>query len=188
MFSKTGMRLAKRKRRLLRLLATRFARRQDGAAAVEFALVALPFLALMFAIIETALVFFAQQSLETVTANTARMILTGQAQAANYSQATFQQMVCQQFVVAMFNCTSGLYINVQTYSSFSNISNTLPIDSHGNLVNTFVYQPGGPGDIVVVQLMYEWPIFVNLLGDTVANMANNNRLLVATAAFRNEPY
>ena len=45
-------------------LARRFARAQDGAAAVEFALVAAPFLALIFAILETALVFFAGQTLE----------------------------------------------------------------------------------------------------------------------------
>lgn len=48
---------------VLRLLperaTSRFVRQQDGAAAVEFALVALPFLALTFAILETALVFFA---------------------------------------------------------------------------------------------------------------------------------
>jgi Flp pilus assembly protein TadG len=36
----------------------RLLHREDGVAAVEFALVAAPFLALMFAIIETALVFF----------------------------------------------------------------------------------------------------------------------------------
>ena len=76
---------------------------------------------------------------------------------------------------------------VRTYSSFSSVSNSLPI-TNGNLVNNFIYQPGNPGDIVVVRVMYEWPIFVNLMGDSVANMSNNTRLLVATAAFRNEPY
>ena len=40
-------------------------RQQDGAAAVEFALVAAPFLAMVFAIMETAIVFFAGQALET---------------------------------------------------------------------------------------------------------------------------
>ena len=49
-------------------LARRFVRQQDGAAAVEFALVALPFLALTFAILETALVFFAGQTLEAAVA------------------------------------------------------------------------------------------------------------------------
>jgi Flp pilus assembly protein TadG len=189
MFANTGRSFKRKARRMLtRLGLRRFVRRNDGAAAVEFGLVLLPFLAILFAIIETALAFFAQQTLETVTANTARLILTGQAQAANYNLTTFQQMVCQQFVVAMFNCNTNLFIDVRTYSSFSSVSNSLPISNSGNLVNNFIYQPGNPGDIVVVRVMYEWPIFVNLMGNSIANMSNNTRLLVATAAFRNEPY
>jgi Flp pilus assembly protein TadG len=189
MFAKTGRSFMRNARRMLtRLGLRRFVRRNDGAAAVEFGLVALPFLAILFAIIETALAFFAQQTLETVTANTARLILTGQAQTGNYNLTTFQQMMCQQFVVALFNCNTKLYVDVRTYANFSSVNNSLPLDKNGNLVNNFIYQPGNPGDIVVVRVMYEWPIFVNLMGDSIANMSNNTRLLVATAAFRNEPY
>jgi Flp pilus assembly protein TadG len=54
-----------------------FRRNRGGSAAVEFALVAPMFFALLFAIIETALVFFAGQVLETVNQNSARMIMTG---------------------------------------------------------------------------------------------------------------
>ena len=189
MFKNTRMTLARRVRRLLKMRGVRrFARRQDGTAAVEFGLVVLPFLALMFAIIETALVFFAQQSLETIAANTARQILTGQAQTTGYTLNTFTRMICNQFVVAMFTCPTGMYVDVRTYSSFGSIDSSLPIKADGTINNNFVYQPGNPGDIVVVRLMYQWPIFVNLLGDSVANMSNNSRLLVATAAFRNEPF
>ena len=46
-------------------LVRRFVRQQDGSAAVEFGMVAVPFLGLTFAILETALVFFAGQTLET---------------------------------------------------------------------------------------------------------------------------
>ena len=53
------------KRPLKWAIVRRFIRQQDGATAVEFAMVAAPFLAMMFAIIETALVFFAGQALET---------------------------------------------------------------------------------------------------------------------------
>lgn len=66
----------------LRNVLRRFRRSRRGSAAVEFALVAPVFFALLFAIIETALVFFASQVLETVTQNSARMIMTGQAQTA----------------------------------------------------------------------------------------------------------
>ena len=60
-------------------LLRRFRDNHTGASAVEFAIVAPLFLALLFAIIETALVFFAGQVLETVTQDSARMIMTGQA-------------------------------------------------------------------------------------------------------------
>ena len=50
------------------------------------------------------------------------------------------------------------------------------------------YNPGGPGDIVVVRLSYEFPIAIKLWNPNLANMAGNNRLIIATAAFRNEPY
>ena len=49
----------------------RFRRNRRGSAAVEFALVAPVFFALLFAIIETAIVFFAGQVLETVTQDSA---------------------------------------------------------------------------------------------------------------------
>ena len=117
MFKTLKMTIAQRMQKLLRITTVRrFARRKDGAAAVEFAIVAFPFFALMFAIIETALVFLAQQTLETVTTNAARLILTGQAQAQGLTQTTFKNAVCAQ-VVALFNCASGININVQTFST-----------------------------------------------------------------------
>ena len=69
----------------------RFARRQDGAAAIEFAMVAAPFLAMVFAIMETAIVFFAGQALETAAADSARLIMTGQAQTQGFDQAKFKE-------------------------------------------------------------------------------------------------
>jgi hypothetical protein len=50
------------------------------------------------------------------------------------------------------------------------------------------YSPGGPGDIVVVRLFYQWPLIVTGLGYNIANLSGSKRLLTATAAFRNEPY
>jgi Flp pilus assembly protein TadG len=163
-------------------------RRDEGAAAVEFGLVAVPFLALLFAIMETALVFFAGQALETAAADSARLILTGQAQTQGLDQTSFKNAVCSK-VYGLFDCNNGVKVDVRKYTSFSNITVPNPIDQNGNLTEDFVYQPGGPGEIVVVRLMYKWPIFVSLLGlNGLANMSGNNRLLVATVAFRNEPY
>ena len=44
-----------------------FIRRKDGSAAVEFALVAAPFFALIFAVFEIGYAFLAQQVLQTAT-------------------------------------------------------------------------------------------------------------------------
>ena len=165
----------------------RFSRHQKGAAAVEFALVALPFFALMFAIIQTAIVLFATQVLETAVGDSARLILTGQAQDGGFSQTSFKTAVCGR-ISAMFNCTTRLYVDVRTFTNFTAISMNSPTDSSGNVVDNFVYQPGGPGDIVVVRLLYKWPIYMQLWNPGIVNMSANQRLLVATAAFRNEPF
>lgn len=181
--------LAARLRRLPPLRAAgRFSRHQKGAAAVEFALVAAPFLALTFAILETALVFFAGQTLESAATEAGRLIMTGQAQNGGFSQAAFKTAVCNALAGGLFDCANGVYVNVTTYSSFSAVNTTPPV-SNGVLNTTNLgYSPGGPGCIVAVQLFYQWPIYVSLLGDNLANLNGGYRLLVATSVFRNEPY
>lgn len=168
-------------------IVRRFARRKDGAAAVEFAMVAAPFLALVFAILETALVFFAGQVLETAAADSARLILTGQAQKAGFNQAQFKDEVCKR-VFGLFDCANGIHVDVRTYSTFGGADTSKPIDAYGNLTFTPGYSPGGAGDIVVVRLLYQWPVYVSLLGLNLADLAGSKRLLMATAAFKNEPF
>jgi Flp pilus assembly protein TadG len=176
-------RVAVRKRRFLAIRAVRrLVRKEDGSAAVEFGMVAMPFLLLVFAIMETAIVFFAGQALETAVADSARLIMTGQAQSQGFNQGAFKTSVCQK-VYGLFDCANGVYVDVKTYTSFNNVDVSAPI-TNGNFNNNTGYQPGGPGDIVVVRLFYQWPIYVSLL----QNMNGNKRLLVATSAFRNEPY
>jgi Flp pilus assembly protein TadG len=163
----------------------RFGSSRLGSAAVEFALIAPVFLALLFAILETGILFFAGQYLETITQEAARTILTGQAQAGGLTQAQFRSYVCSQ-VVALFSC-DNIYVDVESYSSFQTVTINSQI-SDGVFVGDMQYNPGGPGDVVVVRLFYQWPQIVTGLGYNVTNLNNNYRLLSATAAFRNEPY
>jgi Flp pilus assembly protein TadG len=166
--------------------ARRLVRQQDGAAAVEFALVAAPFLAMVFAILETAMVFFAGQALETAAADSARLIMTGQAQNAGYDQVKFKEAVCAK-IYGLFNCNGGLHVDVKNYPSFASIPTAKPI-TNGNMDTNFGYSPGNPGDIVVVKLMYQWPVYVSLLGLNLSDISGGKRLLMSTVAFRNEPY
>lgn len=89
----------------------------------------------------------------------------------------------------MFDCTK-LMIDVQTVGSFSTSSTgapTLTFNAKGQVTNTWQYNPGGPGQIVVVRVMYLWPVFLGPLGFTLSNEPNGNRLIMASAAFQNEP-
>lgn len=169
----------------------RFRRDRRGSAAVEFAFVAPIFFVLLFAIMETALVFFAAQILETGTQDTARLMLTHQAQDAGLTQAQFKQDLCNR-VSVMFTC-SDVYVDVKSYAEGATVNITDPIDGGGNFVNNFTYQtaPAGSSATVVVRAFYQWPMFVTGLGYNIANIgrntSNSKRLLAATAAFRVEP-
>jgi Flp pilus assembly protein TadG len=180
-------------RRLMRArIVRRFARGEEAAAAVEFALVATPFLALLFAIMETALVFFAGQTLEATATAAGRLVMTGQAQSAGYtSPADFKtKVVCPLLgTSSLFDCAS-LQVDIKTYTDFSSITNdNTPPTKNGELDTSGMgYSPGGSGDIEVVRLYYEWPIYLSLLNDSLSNLSNHRRLLVATAVFRNEPF
>jgi Flp pilus assembly protein TadG len=188
MFPAIAQRIATGARRLtIGASWAKLLRREDASAAIEFAVVAAPFLALLFAIMETALMFLASQTLETAAQNSGRLILTGQAQNQGYSMVSFQNAVCGK-LASFFNC-NNILIDVRTAPNFSSANTSLPIQN-GQLQNNFTFSPGNPGDIVIVRLMYQWPVFVSLLGlsNALSNMSGNSNLLMATAAFRNEPY
>ena len=76
----------------------------------------------------------------------------------------------------------------KSYPAFSSVSIADPIDAGKNFVPTMNYSPGAAGDIVVVRVFYQWPLFVTGLGYNISNLAGSKRLLTATAAFRNEPF
>jgi Flp pilus assembly protein TadG len=157
-----------------------------GGAALEFALVGVPFLALMVAILETGLVFFAQEVLQSSASRASRTIMTGRAQVQNTTATQFQQAVCA-LAAPLLSC-ANTYVNAQVFTSFANVTRLNPLQ--GGSVNPALmnFQTGGPGDIVMVQVFYQWPVVSGPLNFNLANMSGNSDLLVATVVFRNEPY
>jgi Flp pilus assembly protein TadG len=171
-----------------------FIKDRQGATAVEFALIAVPFLAIIAALIQTFLLFFAQSQLENAVRQSSRQILTGQVQTQDASltqaQATaaFHATVCSSAAV-LFNC-NGLMVDVQVASQWSSANAGLPTltyDGNGNVNNAWQFNPGNAGDIVVIRVMYLWPVFFGPIAFNMANQANGSRLIMASAAFQNEP-
>jgi Flp pilus assembly protein TadG len=171
-----------------------FIANSKGATAVEFALIAVPFLALLAGLIQVFLLFFAQSILENAVRASARQILTGQVQtqdaglSTTAAMAAFHQTVCNN-VNVLFSCT-GLMVDVEVASNWSSANVGMPIltyDSNGNVNNTWQFNPGQAGDIVVVRVVYLWPVFFGPLAFNWANQANGSREIMASAAFQNEP-
>jgi Flp pilus assembly protein TadG len=163
---------------------------EQGATAVEFAIIAPAFIATLFAIIQTTLFIFAQQTLQTAAVQAGRLIMTGSAQNSGMTFAQFQSQVCP-LVSALFNC-SNLVFNVQNYSSFSSASTSAPslYNSQGQLNSgsSGTYSLGTQGEIMVVQIAYPWPIFGMPIGSVVSNTGYDTTEIMGVSAFRVEPY
>lgn len=175
-------------RRPLRSLR-RFRSARRGATAVEFALIAPAFFALLIAIFETTLFLFAQQNLQNAAVSAGRLIMTGQVQSGNVTQSQFAADVCP-MISALFTC-ANLMINVQSYTNFSSASTgapTLTYNANGSVSNTWSYNPGAPGQVMVVQLIYQWPIIGGPLGYVLQNLGNGSAEMMGVTAFRVEPY
>ena len=172
-------------------IVRRFDNNEKGGAAIEFGLVAVPFFACLFAIIETALVFFAGQVLETAVGDASRLILTGQAQNQNFQAADFKNAICTSAVQTLFTC-QNISVDVRSASSFSSADFSMPTNATTHMLDTsgFGYNSTQACDIVIVRVIYEWPTFVRGLGLDLASAASatHKHILMTTAAFRNEPY
>jgi Flp pilus assembly protein TadG len=168
-----------------------------GVTAVEVALVAPFFLALAFAILQTALIFWAQQVLETNVADGARLILTGQTQnnpnlkSDNERFLSLRDAICDSGPVVMVGsaeCKEKLRLDVRVLSSFNDADLALPIQDGELNTDDFGYQNSTGNQIVLVRAALEVPVFLSFMNPSIANLANGNHLIMATAAFRTEPF
>jgi Flp pilus assembly protein TadG len=170
----------------------RFGASRKGSAAVQFALVAPLFFALLFAIIEVAMVFFANQILETGTQDTARSILTHQLQDQNPTSSQQAQKVHDELcsrVQILLTC-SGVLLDVRSYPAGDPFTVPPLFDGGGNAITSnFTFQLPDPNssNIVVVRAFYRWPLLFTNLGFSLANIGVDKRLLTSTSAFRVEP-
>ncbi len=181
-FAATGGRKSRWRARLRGFLGS-----ERGAAYVEFVIIAIPLFMLIFGIIEVGLIFWAGYELENATVAAARYVRTGQAQNGGWSVAQFQAQLCNN-VVILTNCNTAVMIDVQTFSTLAGMTAPNPINPNGSLNTNFSFEPGGPGAYVLVTAFYEWQLVNPLMSGLLANLADGNTLLRASAAFKNEPF
>jgi Flp pilus assembly protein TadG len=166
---------------------TSFKKNRDGATAVEFALIAGPFFFFLLALIEIAAVFFAETVIENAVLESARLIRTGQLQGGGGDAAAFRDEVCQRIDV-IANCDEMVF-EVAVFDNFGSVEATPPIGDDGTLNGgNMGFDPGTPGDIVLVRVYYSYPLILPNMFGTVANLPDNHRLIQSSTVFRNEPY
>ena len=165
------------------------ARRQPrkGATAVEFALVALPFFALLLGIFEVALILTVSALLETAVSNSGRLVRTGQI-SKNASAEDFKKELCARMTVFEGACLSRIQIDLQPVASFSNPGITDPISDGQFDTSKLKFEVGDPRSFMLMRVWYRQPIVTPFLGHAMTRLSNGDTLLHAATAFRNEPF
>ncbi|MCI5060851.1 MAG: pilus assembly protein [Alphaproteobacteria bacterium] len=163
-----------------------FKNNEEGVAAVEFALMAIPFIFLLIGIIEMALVFTSQSLLEASTAEAAREIRTGAVQQGGGEQA-FIDEVCD-FAAAMIPCEDIQY-QVVSFDDFGDAEDfpDAEFDDEGNLEDQG-FDPGGVNDVVMVRVAYTYPIKTPMMQMILTNNGDGNRIMLSTLVLQTEPY
>jgi len=164
-----------------------FKRDENGVTAIEFSLLALPFFAIIGAILETSLIFLASQVLDSAVNDSSRLIKTGQAQTANYTSTEYRTAICDG-LYAMFDC-NDLRIRVSEVANFgaATLLNVVdPTDGSWTIVEN--YDDGAGTSVILVEAYYKWPTVLDLLNFNLSNLADGTRMLSAVRVFRNEPF
>jgi Flp pilus assembly protein TadG len=167
----------------------RFRLERKASTAIEFAMLAPIFIGLLISVLETGIFFLAQQNLQAAAVKAGRLYLTGQAQGSSMTQSQLVTAICPS-IQALFTC-GNLMVDLQTYNSFSNANTsapTLTYNAQGVVTNTWAYSPGTSGQIMVVRLLYQWPLISGPFVMILPNLGNGTSLVMGVTAFRVEPY
>ncbi len=186
------------------------ARSRDGAAAIEFAILAIPYFLIIFAIIETFVAFAAEQLVTNAVNTLGRQLRTGQITYqlnrvdTDMDVTKFRRAFCNE-VNIMIQCSeseittpSKLYIDARTFASFAAIPTTIPrvsTDAFADIDPTsFNFAPGGPSTINMLRAYYRWQVITDLVRPYITTIRPadgsmpSDFLIVATTAFQNENY
>ena len=183
--------------RALRLMR-RWRKDESGVTAIEFAMVALPFVLLLFGLLSVSLYFFTTFTLENAVWQAARAIRTGQVQQGQGDYATaetnedrkklFKKAMCKK-APPFFDCEGKAVVIVQSNANFGNIVEP-KCATNGTLIDqsSASFDTGGASAVVLVTVCYPWTFGGKLPFFKLGNLQDGSLLVQASVAFRTEPY
>ncbi|WP_170926295.1 TadE/TadG family type IV pilus assembly protein [Devosia lucknowensis] len=174
---------------ILKARLERLRRDERGVTAVEFGLLALPFFAIIGAILQTSIIFLASQVLESAVHDASRTIRTGQAQSLSLEQ--FRTEVCDR-LYGLFPDCAGLHVRVNVVSNFQSATVAPPLSqpcaAPCNWSQPESWATGTRESVVLVQVYYRYPVIVQLGPLGLSNMSDGRRLMGSATVFKNEPF
>jgi Flp pilus assembly protein TadG len=170
-------------------LIRRFSRERRGSVAIEFSIMAMPFVALIFAILETCLSFATQQLITNAVDRVARDVRTGRLLTADLTGNKLKDMICNRIALMAPDGCPDLLVDLNNYASFTAVPKKVPFTAGGD-INTagFAVNPGGPSTINHMRVYYRWPVMTDFLRSSMSNMPGGKTLLLSSATWRNEPF
>lgn len=182
----------RKKDRAARRLLAGLVKDRSGATAIEFAMLAIPFSLLVFAILESCISFAAQQLLVNATDDVAREIRTGQLRPDDLTGGKLKKMICERIEIIVASGCPGLSVDLETFGTFEQAADAvdnIKLTGGGEIdTDGFGDTPGGPTTKNMLRVFYEWPIITDFLRNSMSNLDNGKTLLFATTTWQNEPF
>ncbi|MGB1077420.1 MAG: TadE/TadG family type IV pilus assembly protein [Bdellovibrionales bacterium] len=165
----------------------KWTKKEDGSTAIEFALIAIPFVFMLIGIIELSLYFATTSLIHGAAETAARLIRTGQVQQSlGDPQQMFEDALCEH-AATFVNCNDIQY-EVITLANFGDFENYPPqYDDDGNLI-TSGFSAGGVNDVVLIRAVHRYNFATPLLAPVLGENGGNSRLILSTIILQTEPY
>lgn len=173
-------------------ISRRYGSSESGVAAIEFAMVAFPFFAVLGVIIETGAMMFAEFGLQSAVQDAARTARTGTAQGSSKTVADFKTAICNSAVLGT-SCTSKLSVYANSYGTWAQLKAGMPnfmnigIKDDGTTDPT-PFKLGAPTCPSSLVATYDWKFTMPMMNYMGNINGNKSRRLVGFAMFQTEPY
>ncbi len=158
-----------------------------GSTAIEFGMLAMPFIMLVVGIMEVSLMFAGMSVLDGATADAARKVRTGQVQqASGKPEDIFKNSLCNSAKV-MLSC-GKLQYEVIEIDKFANFSNYKPSYDKDGKLKSRGFTPGGVNTVNLIRVTYLFKLATPLLGNILADSPGMTKRFVSTVVLETEPY
>lgn len=165
-----------------RRLLARFVNNRGGSTAIEFSILALPFAALVFAIIESCISFAGQEVLTNTADDIARQMRTGQIRPP-VNEIKLREMICGRLEVMVAKGCPGLAFDLREVTTFAEAAGL------GNSWAEKKVELGKATRKNVLRITYAWPAITNYahwLNDDTRGAKPTTHF--AMAVWQNEPF